>query len=248
MLRSGLRDMGIHRNTLVWYCSDNGGLSEDPDSVGKLRGHKGSLYEGGIRVPGIIEWPGRINPAITDIPASTMDIMPTLVDLLGLPDDSQLSVRDGESIAPLLAGAAFTRQRPIPFTSKGCVLIDGRFKLLSLGRSRNREWTLYDLERDPGETKDVSAEHPERFRKLRARADAILKSVEASAAGKDYPEGKVIQPPRHGRWHQMEAYKPHLETFAKLKPGFKAKASGDKSRKTKKARKAGRKARGGKGG
>ena len=222
MLRQGLRDLDIEKNTLVWYCSDNGGLPEDPDSVGGLQGNKGSLYEGGIRVPGIIEWPGHIKPMVTDFPASTMDIMPTLVDLLGLAGDSQLSVRDGESITALFDGKIPARQHVIPFTSKGFAFIDGRYKLIAK-KSRRPDWKLYDLEDDPGETRDVSQQHPERFSELIADAETIIASVEQSAAGKDYPEGRVIQPPRHERWHEMEEYEPHFETFAKLKPGFKVK-------------------------
>ena len=214
-LRKGLRDMGIEKNTLVWYCSDNGGLPEDPDSVGKLRGHKGSLHEGGLRVPGIIEWPGRVKPTITDFPASTMDIMPTVVDLLRLPDDSQLAVRDGESIAALLDGGTPNRTRLIPFTSKGSAFIDGDFKLLNAGSQRNPDWKLYDLARDPGESTDVSAAHADRFARMKAEAGAILRSVASSAEGKDYPEGKVIQPRRHEKWPEMEAYKPYLETITR---------------------------------
>ncbi len=81
-LRAGLRKLGVADNTLVWFCSDNGGLKGvGHDSVGGLRGNKGSLWEGGIRVPGIIEWPSGIKPRVTSHPASTMDILPTLVDL-----------------------------------------------------------------------------------------------------------------------------------------------------------------------
>ncbi len=220
MLRKGLRDMGIQNNTLVWYCSDNGGLEIDPHSVGKLRGHKGSNHEGGLRVPGIIEWPGHIKPQITDFPASTMDIMPTIVDLLDLPKDSQLAVHDGESIAALFRGQTPKRQRLIPFTSRGSAFIDGKYKLFGIGR-RKREWKLYDLESDPSETKDISAAHPDRFAKMKAEGEKILQSVEDSASGKDYPEGKVIQPPRHERWYQMEEYRRHFKTFARLKPGFR---------------------------
>jgi arylsulfatase A-like enzyme len=229
-LRRGLRDMGVEKNTLVWYCSDNGGLPDDPDSVGKLRGHKGVLYEGGIRVPGIIEWPGRIRPAVTDLPASTMDIFPTVVDLLGLPRDSMLDVRDGESILPLFEGKLPMRTHAIPFTAKGTALIDGDFKLVSIGRGKNRAWELYDLKNDLSETKDLSTAQPERFNQMKAGAEKLIASVEASAAGKDYPEGRVIQPQRNERWGDMEAYQKHFEEFKKLKPGFKVKELGQNSR------------------
>ena len=223
-LRKGLRELGIEKDTLIWYCSDNGGLPDDPDSVGKLQGHKGSLYEGGIRVPGIIEWPGRIDPMITDFATSTMDILPTIVDLLGLPDDTQLAVHDGESIAALFDGQTPNRKRAIPFTSKGTAFIDGDFKIINAGK-RNSPWKLFHLGRDPGETTDVSNDHPERFRNMIAHAETTLSSVEQSALGKDYPEGKVLQPPRHERWYEMDEYKPHFEAFTRLKPGFKIKES-----------------------
>jgi len=221
MLRTGLRELGIEKNTLVWYCSDNGGLPDDPDSVGGLQGNKGSLYEGGIRVPGIIEWPGHIEPMVTDFPASTMDIMPTLVDLLDMPEDSLLAVHDGESIAALFRGETPKRERLIPFTSKGSAFIDGNFKILRM--KGVADWKMFDLASDPGETKDVSAEYPQRLGKMKTQAEAIIISIEASAQGKDYPEGKVIQPARHEKWYMMEEYRPHFETFAKLKPGFTVK-------------------------
>ena len=85
-LRKGLRDLNVADNTLVWFCSDNGGLPKiKPDTVGGLRGFKGTIYEGGLRVPAIIEWPAGIAaPRITVHPACTMDIYPTLVEVAGL--------------------------------------------------------------------------------------------------------------------------------------------------------------------
>lgn len=211
-LRKGLRDLGIEKSTLVWYCSDNGGLSIDPNACGNLRGHKGSLFEGGIRVPGIVEWPGRIKPAVTDVPASTMDIMPTLVALLGLPEDSQMAVRDGESLMPLFKGEVFQRKRPIPFRSKNAAaLIDGDFKLLGTNVRRKSEWQLYDLKSDPSEKKDVASEFPERFQKMKSQAEAVIASIQASAEGKDYPEGKVLQPSRSAFWRSMKEYRPYLD-------------------------------------
>ena len=230
MLRQGLRDMGLAENTLIWYCSDNGGRDHEPDSVGGLRGFKGSLYEGGIRVPGIIEWPGRIQPMVTDFPASTMDIMPTIVDLLGLPEASMLAIHDGESILPLFEGRTPERMHPIPFTMKGTALIDGKFKLLQDGKGKGAKWVLFDLEEDPGETTDVSGDFPGRFENMKAEAETVLASVEASAEGKDYAEGSVLQPQRGAEWSAMKEYQDLYETFAKLKPGWTPPAKGETNR------------------
>ena len=116
VLRKGLRDLGVADNTLVWFCSDNGGLGGIfPDSVGGLRGKKGSIWEGGLRVPGILEWPASVEPRITEYPASTMDIFPTLAELLDLPDSVMLDLVDGESLVPLLIKEQGRRAQAIPF-------------------------------------------------------------------------------------------------------------------------------------
>ena len=82
-MRSGLRKLGIADNTVLWYCSDNGSLPKG--SSGGLRARKGSLYEGGIRVPAVLEWPARVKAnRITDINANTSDIYPTLLELAGV--------------------------------------------------------------------------------------------------------------------------------------------------------------------
>ena len=81
-------------------------------------------------------------------------------------------------------------------------------------REKAIEWRLYDLNNDPGESQDLSTELPERFARMRTEVEAMLRSVDNSAAGKDYPEGKVIQAPRRAFWRDMAEYKPHLETFS----------------------------------
>jgi arylsulfatase A-like enzyme len=112
-LRTGLRQSGLARNTLLWYCSDNG-IPGQMQPTANLRGAKGNLYEGGIRVPAIIEWPAVVtSPRISDMPCVTSDIMPTLLDLLGidLPDRPI----DGISLRPLIEGQMTTRAQPIGF-------------------------------------------------------------------------------------------------------------------------------------
>ena len=113
-LRRGIRKLGVADNTLLWFCSDNG--SRRPGSAGGLRGGKATLWEGGIRVPGIIEWPGRIRNAFaTNVPASTMDIYPTIVDLVGLTVPGQVKPIDGISLHDLIDGRMKKRPKPIPF-------------------------------------------------------------------------------------------------------------------------------------
>jgi arylsulfatase A-like enzyme len=111
-LRAGLRALGIHENTILWYTSDNGGLR--PESTGG-RGKKGQVYEGGLRVPGILEWPDRI-PAhrATDVPCVTSDIYPTLLEIVGVAMPNQPPL-DGISLVPLIDGKMTARPKPIGF-------------------------------------------------------------------------------------------------------------------------------------
>lgn len=112
-LRDELRKRGLHENTLVWFCSDNGtppsGVLATP-----FRGRKGQLFEGGIRVPGIIEWPARISePRVTEMTAVTSDILPTLCDIAEVPlPDRPL---DGRSLVPLIRGEVSEREEPLGF-------------------------------------------------------------------------------------------------------------------------------------
>ncbi|TWT42436.1 Arylsulfatase precursor [Thalassoglobus neptunius] len=220
MLRARLRELDLAKNTLIWFCSDNGGREHDPHSQSGLRGYKGSLYEGGIRVPGLIEWQGKIQPKVTDFPASTMDIMPTLIDLLDLPKDLMLDVVDGESIVPLFTGNTPKRTHPIYFGNKGTAVIDGRYKCVKNGNGAGTPWQLFDLNLDPGETNDLAAQQPDRLERMKAEALAIQTSIDASEQGKDYPEGKVLQPQRSEPWFEMEAYQSLYDRFAELKPGW----------------------------
>jgi len=113
-LREGLEELGVREDTLFWYCSDNGALP-DVGSAGGLRGRKGSLYEGGLRVPALIEWPARITvPRATSVIATTSDIYPTLVDLLGIEVTGQPRL-DGVSLRGVLEETSDTRGAPVGF-------------------------------------------------------------------------------------------------------------------------------------
>ncbi|MFO7973351.1 MAG: sulfatase-like hydrolase/transferase [Candidatus Hydrogenedentota bacterium] len=112
-LRKEIADLGIKENTILWYCSDNGGLPEVGSTGG--RGHKGQIYEGGLRVPALLEWPERISGHhATTLPCVTSDIYPTLLDIVGVSIDNQPPL-DGISLAPLIDGAMEARPKPIGF-------------------------------------------------------------------------------------------------------------------------------------
>ncbi|QDT12158.1 sulfatase-like hydrolase/transferase [Stieleria marina] len=113
-LRDGLGDRGIRDNTILWYCSDNGALPKIGSSGG-LRGNKGKVYEGGLLVPAILEWPAVIKENRTsDIRCNTCDIYPTLLDIAGVAIDNQ-PVVDGISLSPLIHGESFKRSRSMGF-------------------------------------------------------------------------------------------------------------------------------------
>jgi arylsulfatase A-like enzyme len=191
-----LRELGIDENTLVIYVSDNGPTIQEKGSALPLKGNKGSTWEGGLRVPCIMRWPGKIPAGIEcDETASIMDIFPTFAKLIGtsMPPNRMI---DGKDIWPLMtqAGAVTPHSAYYYYLKFGLMGVrSGPWKLHNSSRQGNAEWKLYNLETDIGETTDVSAENPEvlvRLEKLlgQARADMGDKGKKGSGAR---PLGKV---------------------------------------------------------
>lgn len=114
MLRDELRELGIEQNTLLIFTSDNGGRPQDGAEHRGLRGNKGQVWEGGIRVPAVFEWPSRIEPRISQTPANTVDLYPTFLELAGVEQPHQRPM-DGLSLVPLLEGRMQTRPKPLGF-------------------------------------------------------------------------------------------------------------------------------------
>ncbi|MEI6534562.1 MAG: sulfatase-like hydrolase/transferase [Verrucomicrobiaceae bacterium] len=204
-LRKGLRRLGIAENTMLWFNSDNGAWMDEkaaPDTYGSnsvLRGHKGELWEGGIRVPGLVEWPARIKPAsVTDVPVVTSDIYPTLVDLLKIKMPDQTQPLDGISIMPLLDGQMKARPKPIGFWHPDGDNImgelsawnDNRYKL---HRLPGNKYELYDLSVDISEKTDIAASNPEIVERMKVEMEAWRQSVIKSNDGNDYPGGLPAQ-------------------------------------------------------
>ncbi len=182
-----VRDLGLDDNTIVVFTSDNGPLydqlggtdAEFFNSAGGLRGRKGSMYEGGLRVPCIVRWKGRVAAGTSsDRVTGFEDWLPTLLELAGAPDAAPPGI-DGVSFAPTLLGR---RQRPRDFLyrespgygGQQCVRLGSwkavRQRLHPGPRSEGGPGAieLYDLKRDAQETSDVAARHPKVVRRVRA--------------------------------------------------------------------------------
>jgi arylsulfatase A-like enzyme len=154
------------------FTSDNGPVTEDwrhwyevnlYGSTGGLRGRKADLYDGGVRVPAIVRWPGHVTPGTeTAAPVIGYDLLPTLAALTGvaLPTDRPI---DGEDVSPVLRGEAFRRRRPLFWEFEDdqgfrYALRDGGWKLITDRTFERRR--LYDLARDPFEVEDQTAQQP----------------------------------------------------------------------------------------
>ncbi len=188
-LRHELKNLGVADHTMLWFCSDNGpeGDASAPGSTKELRGRKRSLYEGGIRVPGLLVWPQEIKKSqIVSIPCSTSDYFPTILDVLGyqLPTEQARPI-DGISLLPLIRGEMSERPEPIAFESKDQVsLIDNRYKLYS--RNGGKTFELYDLLVDQGEKTDIVDQHPDIVELLRHTLEEWRQSCKWSSDGNDY--------------------------------------------------------------
>jgi arylsulfatase A-like enzyme len=191
-LRGELRALGIADHTMLWFCSDNGPEGKDGKqgrtrgSAGPFRGRKRSLFEGGVRVPGLLEWPARIEAGrVTDIPCSTCDYFPTALDVLGFRMKGQPEPVDGVSLLPLIEGQMTERPQPIGFESRDQISLTGnRYKIYS-GDKGNR-YMLFDLLDDPGEARDLAAERPQIVKEMKTKLDTWRASCKDSLAGKDY--------------------------------------------------------------
>jgi arylsulfatase A-like enzyme len=170
-----LRRHGLDENTLIIFLSDNGGAPQNWSDNAPLRSGKYELYEGGIRTPFLVQWPGGgIGAGTTsDALASALDIVPTVLAAAGA-RPGPAGVFDGENLLPLLRGQTPRLQRERLHWRYGphmAALREGPWKLVKVGvgQEKNPSWELYDLERDPGETQDLAARLPEKVAELTAR-------------------------------------------------------------------------------
>ena len=173
-----LKELNIDDNTIVFFTSDNGPHQEGNhkleffDSNGVLRGYKRDLYEGGIRVPMVVRWPGKIKAGATsDHPSAFHDFLATACELAGvkIPDST-----DGISYVPAMTGRKQESHRYLywQFGQKAAVRSD-RWKAVLFGHGKGQRIELYDLETDIAEQKDLAKKHPEIAARLQQHASSF---------------------------------------------------------------------------
>ena len=212
-----LQENNLAENTLIFFTSDNGpetwmrypGAWRSHGTPGKvegvkLRGMKLHMTEGGIRVPGILYWPGKIKkPRIENTPVCGIDIFPTICELAGveLPTDRKI---DGESFVPLLNNEEFTRKQPLfwfyynAFSYSTMAMRKGDFMMLArrtgdhympgtgfeparmpaIKESNPRSYELYNLKEDVGQTRFVQDIYPDVFIEMKLQIDKIFSDVQ----------------------------------------------------------------------
>ncbi len=190
-LRKTLRELGVSENTVLFFTSDNGPEGENitgrtQGSTKGLRGRKRSLYEGGIRVPGIMEWSGEILPGtVLESPSFTSDYFPTIAAILNINPEKYNRPYDGINILPLLHGITKKREQNLAFRINQQASIIGEvYKIYSTDGGGTFE--LYNIVEDPYESTNIATSHPEQLSVMAMEWSQWKISQEASANGVDY--------------------------------------------------------------
>lgn len=193
-LMKTLDKLGIRKDTVVVFTSDNGGVMYMPATDNApLRGGKGEPYEGGIRDPMVVCWPGHIAPGESSVPMLSMDLYPTLLELAGVKQPAPV---DGVSVVPVLSGKPqgsaiaardaifwhyphYRNHGPGHMNPPCSTIRQGDWKLILLYADAGERLELYNLKTDPGEKTNLAAKEPARAQAMRQRLGRWLKDVGA---------------------------------------------------------------------
>jgi arylsulfatase A-like enzyme len=202
-----LEELKLSENTLVIFCSDNGGVggykragldkTEGITDNAPLRGGKGMYYEGGIRVPYIFFWKGKIEAGkVCEEPINSVDLYPTLLEIANTPPPANYPL-DGTSYLNLLTGKPAEKRKPLFWhfpgylgeRSTACgVILNGDWKLRECFETGKLE--LYNVKDDVGEAKDLAAAQPEKAKELHAQLCAWRKDIKAPMPTPNTPTDK----------------------------------------------------------
>ncbi len=169
-----LDDSQLTENTLIFFVSDNGGPPVNASSNGPLHGNKAQTWEGGIRVPYLVQWKGKIPAGKTfDQPVIQLDFHPTALAAAGIKSDEKAPKLDGVNLLPHLLGDVASPPHDALYWRFGeqTAIRSGNMKLVK-ARGGSPDWELYDLAADLGETKNLAADKPDVAKDLLAKYDA----------------------------------------------------------------------------
>ena len=179
-----LKDEGLWDNTLLFFFTDNGGARAMEADNTPLRGWKGSKWEGGIRTPFVVSWPGRFKGGrILDTPVISLDVLPTVLDALEVPPPTDKTF-DGKSLLPVLQGKTKILHKNLFFSNGGdngeWSVRSGDWKLVGIRAQKE----LFNLADDPSEKNNLATKHPERVAELTKLYDDWLDEMAEPLSGK----------------------------------------------------------------
>ena len=218
-----LKELGLEDNTLVFFCGDNGGSDRfrnnahprgffspnlNPMTGVGFRGGKGNLYEGGLRIPMLARWPGKIKPGrVSDLLWYFPDVLPTVAEVTGGEAPTDI---DGISVLPELLGREQKKKHELLYWEYGghTAVRMGNWK--AVRTNQRKKWELYDLSTDLSESKDVVAKHPAIIEKMAAFAKAShVKTVQGK-----YSDTEAHEKDRWAKWGNA---RPQPRLSAKMK-------------------------------
>ncbi len=218
-LLAKLQEWGIDRSTLVVLMNDNGGFAPACAVYNAgMRGSKVTAWQGGTRAASFWRWPGTLQPATVNRLTSMVDLFPTMAELAGVPLEGKLKAQvEGRSLVPLLKdpdapwdernlvthagrwGGMTPGTPPEKFIKEGCAIRNSRFSLVR----GEKDWQLFDLSQDPGQSVDLAARQPEVVKQLSAAYDQWWADVLPHLVNENaYKSAPAINPFKQDYWNQ----------------------------------------------
>jgi arylsulfatase len=211
-LLSKLQEWNLEQQTLVIFMNDNGGTQGVRIFNAGLHGGKGTPWQGGTRAASFWRWPGTLVPADVGALTAHVDVFPTLVELAGATLNEQVKAQvEGRSLVPLLANptAAWSDRYLVthvgrwgkgeaPVKEGPCSIRNSRYSLVHAGK----DWQLFNLQNDPGETKDVAAASPDVVKELRTAYDQWWQEILPCLVNED-AVGPALNPFKEQYWRQF---------------------------------------------
>jgi arylsulfatase A-like enzyme len=177
-----VRELKLDKNTLVLFCSDNGGIVaydggyQSISSNRPYRGEKGNVYEGGHRVPAVAWWPGHIKAGVVSAETiMTVDILPTILELAGIKKNEIVNKLDGTSLSPQLFSNKKMESRKLFWKHRDLYAV--RYGVWKLVQNNEKPVELYNLEKDAAENNNVAVDHVQLVKELQADLAAWEKDI-----------------------------------------------------------------------